>query len=545
MYRYICGKSKKGVSLIEEICAVFILVIGVVAVISVIGLARTSVLGNSTEEAAAAKAQEISDALISALSRKSTLPETTSLNHSVNASYMGDSENDFAPYSAGKERQFVCIPTDADSDGLCDGYRILSRVYYNGGKDYVQMMAYTTATSGQYNPASSEPTPTRIAPVYKSSKAAGGIPYLLYGTQYSDKKVLQNSKQPGFLNGSVGTSSYPVVLCLPAQNSSGNQGGLDAPSVFFMGGNTAGTPDTDMKKDCSIYLFNNSKAAVKSDFIYIASNAIAFKANQGEVTSLTITPHGTSKSGYLYFAKDCSMIQTSDDTLGNQDDKVIRKITAGLYQFTSSQNILDSKCVLTLSPNDLSAVKTKYNVDYIQQSYQKQVLVSGETQENAPVTPYNGAAGWTKNGVLQNGVPSGQSGKDVYLYVNSTSGWDSTAQTYKANRVALQYVNPFGTLTIPAGKSVTFQANTVCLNGQTKEGDGDFQLTLMPGSDSSKFVIDAQELVLYHTLAVKNTSGATLYHVAPGTYHLDTGTYPFNLFDTAQAAKAFQNYTGK
>jgi hypothetical protein len=151
MGRRFCGKSKRGVSLAEEVCAAAVLVIVVVAVIGAMGLARTSVLGSNTRDGAAAAAQEISDALIASLSGQASPPDLSGLEASKNAFDMGGGEDAFS-YSAGKARQFVCIPVDADSDGAADGYRILTRVYYNGGKNYVQMAAYSSASGGSYSP---------------------------------------------------------------------------------------------------------------------------------------------------------------------------------------------------------------------------------------------------------------------------------------------------------------------------------------------------------------------------------------------------------
>lgn len=538
MERRICRRSKRGVSLVEEICAVLILVIGVITVVSAIGLSRTSVLSDNTQEGASARVQEISDSLIALLSKNSTLPDVNTLQTSTGAADKGASENNFS-YSADKPRQFICIP-DTDPNGII-GYKIITRVYYNNGKNYVQMTAYSNATADSYSPADSAP-PAPI--IYTPPIDSVGVPYLLYGTQYGTNQVAVNPNTPAFVEGNK-KSSYPVVFDLPVQNPSGQQTRtLAAPSVFFMGGSTG----TQLYKNCSVYSCSAAQATIQSNFIYVASKMIAFQKNPTDANDnpqLLVTPLDLSKPAYLYFASSCQIIQTDNisNELNNSNNHLVRTINPGLYQFTGLQNLFQQSCTLT-PVTDLTAKNNAlntYNASYIENSIKNQTLVSGETSGNAPTAPYNGAAGWTKNGALQSGTPSGQTGKDVYVYANDVADWGSAAQTYQANLIAMQCVDSSGMLTVPAGKSVTFDADTVSLNGQKTDdfGSATDEFSIMQGGTDSRFIIQASKIVVFHTLNVKDASGKTLYTLKPGTYQKSSGSYDLNLFSVSDAAGAF------
>lgn len=142
-------KSKRGVSLVEEICAVCILAIGVFAAVAAIGMSRGSVTSDSMQETAAAQAQELADNLISALSQKSAVPLSIDVAASqpvtiggMQAVNVGD-ENKFS--NLGNAKQFCITEVQSKDASGIDGYNIVCRVYYNGGKDDVQMKAYASA----------------------------------------------------------------------------------------------------------------------------------------------------------------------------------------------------------------------------------------------------------------------------------------------------------------------------------------------------------------------------------------------------------------
>lgn len=132
----------------EEICAVFILAIGVFAVVAAIGMARTSVVSDSTQEAAAAQAQELADSLISELSQKSAVPAdigqvgTEVAVGGIQAVNVA-TENGFT--NSGITNQFCIAEVQSKDASGIDGYNVICRTYYNGGKNFVQMKAYASA----------------------------------------------------------------------------------------------------------------------------------------------------------------------------------------------------------------------------------------------------------------------------------------------------------------------------------------------------------------------------------------------------------------
>ncbi len=145
------GKSKRGISLVEEICAVCILAIGVFACVAAIGTARLSVISDGSQDAAAAQAQELADDLVSALSQQSAVPSAinTAAPQPVTvgketAANVG-SESGFSAPDAPKGPKRFCAEPVTDADGNTEGYNIVCRVYYNGGKDFIQMKAYASA----------------------------------------------------------------------------------------------------------------------------------------------------------------------------------------------------------------------------------------------------------------------------------------------------------------------------------------------------------------------------------------------------------------
>jgi hypothetical protein len=528
---------------VEEICAVCVLAIGVFAVAAAIGMARVSVTSDSVQETAAAQAQELSDNLVAELSKKSAVPEQIA--DDVKAVQV-DSADGFKASNGAK--QFFCDPVQSLDNSGFEGYNITCRVYYNGGKDYIQMKAYASARGNSYSVGSSETPVSKNpeSPTYHPTGPVEGIPYLLYGTQCGTNQVAKNPGSPVILEGTR-QSAYPVVFSGPVQNAAGRQvRTLSAPSLFFLGGNTG----AKLYQNCSFYADSAAQATLRSNFIFIASKTIAFKKNNGDVNDtpeLLIASPDSSKPTYLCFANDCKIVQTDslDYDAGNtkysDSYRPIRTVKAGLYEVAGSNtgtlpNLFDPKCGLR-AVKDPDGVKKQYHVSYIAGSNSK--LVSGETQDNAPS---GNAAGWTKNGVIRNGTPSTQFGRDVYLYVGSTENWDSNAQTYSANLIALQVVNPGANLVIPANKAVTLQADTVSLCGQKKDdfGSSEDVSYLTQGSAGSRLLIKASKIVVFHTLTVMDSNKHKLYTLEPGTYRNASADRAFDLFNTSDAAGVFQ-----
>lgn len=136
--------NQRGLSLVEEICAVFILCIAVLGLTAVIGNSHIAVNTTNKQEVAEAGAQQIADTLLAAISTGEDTPEPTALETAANAFYKGTAEENFR-YTAEEKRQFILQEQDNG------GYRIITRVYYNGGNRYAQMQVYASYTNGAFN----------------------------------------------------------------------------------------------------------------------------------------------------------------------------------------------------------------------------------------------------------------------------------------------------------------------------------------------------------------------------------------------------------
>ena len=136
---------KSGISLVEEVCAVAIFTITVIALVGTIGFSRTAVIGGNAQDVAAARAQKTADSVVTILS--STVAPATPDFTKLDAVDRSDKSGFF--YTQGKECQFTySAVTSADQ---IPGYNITVRVYYNNGKNYTQMTAYASNTGGAFN----------------------------------------------------------------------------------------------------------------------------------------------------------------------------------------------------------------------------------------------------------------------------------------------------------------------------------------------------------------------------------------------------------
>lgn len=137
--------SKRGVSLVEEICAVCVLAIGIFAAVALISLSRTSVSSDGVKDAAAAQAQQLADNLIAQMSQQTVYAPPDSIKKEkiggISAADVGNSGFGAKEY----DNQFSITPCINQVDFKTDGYQIVCRVYYNGHKNYVQFHAYASA----------------------------------------------------------------------------------------------------------------------------------------------------------------------------------------------------------------------------------------------------------------------------------------------------------------------------------------------------------------------------------------------------------------
>lgn len=139
--------SRRGTSLVEEICGVAVLMIVVAALLGAICVSSTTVSRNSAQENAAAKAQDIADTLVTKLSTSiASVTDTTDILGDGAVTHQQTSLGDFA---AG-EKQYTFQPIAASGTEPA-GYSVKVRVFYNGGKNYTDIKAYASDTKGAFN----------------------------------------------------------------------------------------------------------------------------------------------------------------------------------------------------------------------------------------------------------------------------------------------------------------------------------------------------------------------------------------------------------
>ena len=157
-------KKKGGVSLVEEICAVAILMIVVLGVLSLIGASHTSVLAYNAKDQAYAKAEEVGDRVMAALAESDY--DSMPSGYSETKDVLGDSDGD-GKADAICEHDHSVPPKDkynrpyyfylkVSNKGIdgnyspITGYNIYVIQYY-GNKDYVDYVGYNmfVCTSGK------------------------------------------------------------------------------------------------------------------------------------------------------------------------------------------------------------------------------------------------------------------------------------------------------------------------------------------------------------------------------------------------------------
>lgn len=97
-------KKKSGVSLVEEVCAVAILMIVVVGMLSLIGASHTNVMAYNVKDQAYAKAEEVGDRVMAALARSEKADDGTK----------GDTDytNDDSPVDVLNDSNVICETYD-------------------------------------------------------------------------------------------------------------------------------------------------------------------------------------------------------------------------------------------------------------------------------------------------------------------------------------------------------------------------------------------------------------------------------------------------
>ena len=371
------------------------------------------------------------------------------------------------------------------------------------------------------------------------------FPFILYGTKYgSNPLTVTNGNTPAIpeeTNGQ-GVSAYPVVFNLPVQSPSGNQTRLlQAPSVFFMGGdgteNHLNGSDSNQIRDSAIYVYSAGTATIKSDFVYIASDRIAFQRNGNPVLKLLPLSGST---GYIYFAQNCSVISSFGDNIDWYSSSTVKTYTAGLYSYTQSGEDLlsyDNNLMQVTDSKTEENILNQYGATYVEDNHN---TFMNSDANSSYEQPYNGKADWTRNGTVSGSTGGDLSGYHVFFYANNASKWsDGASVNYTAGEISFMYVNSDSKVTIGADnrgndQQVTFTADTVSFCGQKEDGQGtdSDSLTLQQGYVNAKFILQSKSksdvtVTVYHKLVVKKKNGDT-YTLQAGVYTVPSGT---NLFD--------------
>ena len=136
-------KGKRGVSLVEEVCAIAILSIVVVGLLFVIGFSQTNIVSYNAQDKAAAQVQEVSDRVMAALAQQENA--SGSVISDSNVKLIG--YNLTPGYSADKiYYSYKRIINDGtDSSKQITGYNILVTKYYSKTK-YIKYKSYVSYT---------------------------------------------------------------------------------------------------------------------------------------------------------------------------------------------------------------------------------------------------------------------------------------------------------------------------------------------------------------------------------------------------------------
>ena len=408
---------------------------------------------------------------------------------------------------------------------------------------------YTATITAGY-PSSETDKKKLLKMVYTThcTLGGGGFPYIQYGCSYGGNNIIGDSingvtggdVQVPTLLSSGGTSAYPMVFNIPVRTAckSAQTSSLQAPQIFFMGGhgvlhkngvsgNLSGASDDSL---CNAALYansNDSRATIKSNYIYVASDMIV---DAGSNNHLYISP--ISGTGYIYFANKCTVYSSSlngDDHAVLSNKRPIASAYEGLYSYNSQQDIFNGRCSFTpvTDNNTITKVEKQNNVEYIEDMHDSLACGDHNGTFTSPRKP-----DWASNGVITGSSSDGSC--DVFFYATDALKWkDGDSPTYGASKISFMYVNGT-TSAITVGGGKTFKADAVSFCGQKQDGAGDSSdgLTLKQCDGSSKFILESSSgndvtVTVYHKLVVKK-SGGSGYTLTAGTYTVPSGT---DLFD--------------
>lgn len=379
---------------------------------------------------------------------------------------------------------------------------------------------------------------------------SGGSPadYLICGTGYGATPAWTQAYYPTLvLNGK---SVYPVVI---RQMLVGGQDwnwsrGITAPEIYLM------DPGTSLK------FYKDDLATFQSNFICIGGTQIYGCDYRWDASStdhysgLTLKTNPPGGTGVLCFLKDCTF---TVDSSGNRFGRTIQ-IPKGYYSFRDGTNLFSltasnfSSLLTRLDESALPSTVSTERVDFISENYSS--FLSGDYEN------YHEAL-WTDDaGNLANGHPSNQdnggkgyslSSNTVFFYITSCQNWansmtkwdDHDTGIYSSKQIYMRYVNSTDDFTIPASKTIVYQADKIWMNTAKDDTSLGGDVPIAAGDSGSQFVLKALsgsggfELDVPAELTVnyKNLSGtAKSYRIKAGTYQL---AQQINLFsDSASAA---------
>lgn len=348
--------------------------------------------------------------------------------------------------------------------------------------------------------------------------------FVAVGGAYGGNKFMNGEAQFG----PYGKSEYPVLLKKPIQIS-GSSNALEAPSIFFMGGESSGTT-----LDFSV---SDAELSLQTEFVYI-SGTVNGKKDGGNQTKrsqfhLTGKRDNRDSDSFIYVWFENATVNL---------ENVGKKTLNGLYRFPESgADLFDFASYPTPVDGSEWDLYRYYSgvVSYFKQ--EKTNMLSGASQ--------NGGIDWSTDGKFSRS-PSQRNGRDVFLYGDSLYDDDNyhsdpnTSVKYTARSIVFQYI---GTKDEPfIVPKVTFQADTLWLNGQSEDGppdadnDGDDVFAVRQDSSVSKFIFKSSDgqkpvtLYLPHGMSVRNSGGNELYALGTGTYEVKSGTDIFKLNEASQ-----------